>query len=452
MESFLVRPLAESDLDTIIERAGGTRAHPDADRRSKQGADNLLEEAVIELKSLDEEGLGKPERQQKLATLFRDPKNNRPVIVIDRNALPEERRREYDSAMQGPIKTAVSSAKKQLAQSRVEFPSTSVSVLLVINNGYTALNHEALLKIVVARARNDTREIDGVVVAGCYFHSDTFDNFFLWPIDYVAISARRPFTSYEKLRKAWNAFAERYMTAVVQGAFTGDEAKASVKDTQFDVNGVTYVKPAPSLGGASQFFVAGRPRMNSSGFAGCPPVATTFPEINRSDWELFRRRLDEAELLFVDFDRYRMERDRAASAATELLPFVPISVTYGEWGSWCAEQAKDGKPTSTAVHANELFETKVRKLITSAKERSQSSILPARYVLAVTEVIGQDCRNDVSHIGVVREMVRGDSELRILAQNARVFHEHAVALASAYAVAEGIDCVLWEKDLRYAWV
>ena len=71
MESFLVRSLSEEDLDTVIVSAGGRRAHPDADRRNRVGADYVLAEAIVELKSLDEEGLKKPIRLRKLAELFR---------------------------------------------------------------------------------------------------------------------------------------------------------------------------------------------------------------------------------------------------------------------------------------------------------------------------------------------------------------------------------------------
>src|SRR3954447_892378 len=49
---------------------GGVRAHPDADRREKKGADYRLGSALIELKALDDEGFVKPERQHKLAALF----------------------------------------------------------------------------------------------------------------------------------------------------------------------------------------------------------------------------------------------------------------------------------------------------------------------------------------------------------------------------------------------
>lgn len=71
MDHFRLRPISESDIDQVVEDARGKRAHPDADRREQIGADYVLGNCVIELKALDDEGLAKPERQAKLAALFR---------------------------------------------------------------------------------------------------------------------------------------------------------------------------------------------------------------------------------------------------------------------------------------------------------------------------------------------------------------------------------------------
>jgi hypothetical protein len=45
----------------------------------------------------------------------------------------------------------------------------------------------------------------------------------------------------------------------------------------------------------------------------------------------------------------------------------------------------------------------------------------------------------------------GKRAVRMLAHNQRMGHEDALALASAYAVAEGVECVLWRFYRRYAW-
>lgn len=107
---------------------------------------------------------------------------------------------------------------------------------------------------------------------------------------------------------------------------------------------------------------------------------------------------------------------------------------------------------SLKEHANLNFDASVRTIMAAARERTPSAILPPRYILTVTEEIGQDRANDVSHIATVRERPRHPVAIQPLAEDQRIFHEHALALASAYAVAEGLNAVMWQKNRRYAWI
>lgn len=452
MDHFSVRPLTEDDIDSVIRDAGGDRAHANTDRRDRSNADYLLDEAIIELKALDDEGFEKPERQVKLAALFRQHQKTRPVIVLSRESLPEQEQRDYDRILEGPIKGAVSSARKQLKQSRAELNEAGVTVLFVINNGYTALDHDALLEIVAHRTRNDTSEIDGVVVAGCYFYSDTFDSFFLWPIDYIPINVGRPFRSFEKLRKAWNAYAGKFMTAALRGKLEANSTKGPVVDTQFDVDGVTYVKPAPRMGEESQFFGKTRPRKDSSELVYCPSVAVTFPDMVHDEWKLFRQVLPNEASLSHTYEEWRASRHVAITSGTVLKPLVPMAITCQGWKNWCDEQNAPRHMFTVRQYANDLFEKKVRSIISASRERLSSSIIPSRYVLVITEEIGQDRANDVSHIAVISETPNSGQIVEELIVDARMFHEHAIAIASAHAVSLGIDNILWGKDLRYAWI
>jgi len=452
MDDFRIRPLSEDDIDGILLAAGGVRAHPDADRREKPNSDYLLNETLLELKLLDDEGLEKPERQEKLAALFREHMRDRPVVVLDRGKLPDEGQRTYDRTLEGPIKTAVAKARKQLKQSRTEHSSATASVLLVINNGYTALDHESLKRMVAHRVRNDTSNIDGVVVAGCYFYSDTFDSYFLWPMDYVPINLDRPFPSFDKLKRAWDDFAERFMTDVVQGTLAPSTIKGPVVDTQFDHDGVTFVKPAPPMGIPSDFFSKGRPRQDSTGITRCPPVGIVFPEMDSNEWSRFSKALGEIGPLFDDYGHWRREREAAVASGDALKPCVPVAVTLDGWETWCKSNGEPMEPTAVFRYATDLFDKRVRETATSARERTRNTVLPARYVVAITEEIGQDRANDISHIAVVREIPGAEPVVREVVTSARIFHEHAVAVASAYAILEGIESVLWQKDLTHAWV
>lgn len=451
LEPPQIHPIAEDDLDAVIIAAGGQRAHPDADRRSSVGADYLLGDALVELKLLDEDGLDKPERRHKLAQLFRQHStDSRPVIVLDPHELPASALRDYKEIIRGPIKAGVATAKKQLKQSRIEYPETTCSVLLVINNSYAALTHDEVLALVADRARNDTTQIDVVVAAGCYFHSDGFDSYFLWPMDQIVIHADKPFTGYNALLAAWQDFSEKFMTAVVRGrAPTGK--RMPVRDSTFVIDGVTYVKPAPPIGGASQFFGVERPRIDSSGLDACPPVATTFPELSVAEWRSLRRVLADPHDVFQSYGAWQALRSRAAASHHVLRPFVAMPVSRGSFESWRRRQKAAFSVGMLMAHANDCFDRAARRLIENAHEYRSDARAARLFILVATEVIGQDRANDVSHLALVEVGYGKEPQVEAIASDLRIFHEHALALGAAYALRHGVPALYWQKDLRHAW-
>lgn len=451
MNTFRIQPIREVAVDEIVAAAGGVRAHPNSDRRQKPGADYLLGDALVELKVLDDEGFSKPERQRKLADLFRKYGDWRPVVVVDRNRLPEAGQREFDGILDRPLNGIVKKARSQLVQSRSEFNHATCSILMVLNNGYTSLGHEALSELVAHRARHDTREIDGVVVGGCYYHGDGFDSFFLWPLDYIPINANAPFRAFPEMKRAWDAYAGRTMTALIRGELPLDVGKGPIIDAQFEVDGTTYVKPAPPIGKASEFYIQGRPRKGGLDAAGIPPVALTFPDMTPSEWSKFRKVLQSDSLLCESYEEWRKHREKGFKAGSLLKPFVPMQVTRDGWMQWCADNKQSRNPSSVRYYANELFCRQLGALLHVARERKRDSVVPARYVLVITEEIGQDQANDLTRIGLVHAGAPEDEVVKELVLDARIFHEHGLALAGAYALAEGVDCVMWQKDKRYAW-
>lgn len=447
LPSFRIRRLSEAEIETVVIRAGGKRAHPDADRRSLRGADFVLGSSVIELKILEDEGLDKPERQQKLAKLFRERHPSRPTIVLDPGLLDTQGQRAYDRIVEGPVKTAVSSARQQLRQSRSEHNATS-TVLWVINNGYSSLSHSALMELVARRARNDSSDIDAVVVSGAYFYSDSFDSEFLWPMDCTPIHVDRPFQNFDALRNEWNGLAMDRMTTLMREPTPADDTKGPVVDLSFQLEGVTYVMPTPPMGRESKFFTNGRPRSNSTGITSSPPVATVFAGINRQEWTEFKHRHPMA-ISSADYNEWTTKEVRARSEC-RLKPFITIPITHAGWREWARQQPKE---TSVSVHryANDLFQKKIIGVINGARELTGASVRPYRYMLLITEEIGQDLAFDVSHLADVRTLPGGRDQIDEVWTDKPMFFAQALAVTAAEAVARGVECVLWERDKAYAW-
>jgi len=116
MDYMRIYKLTEDDFDGIIDAAGGKRLNNDDSRESQLNADYLLDDGVIELKFVEEEGLKKQERQRKLAVLFKKQFPSKPVVVLDPELLGDEGRRDYYKAMLTPVRARLKKAAKQLKQ------------------------------------------------------------------------------------------------------------------------------------------------------------------------------------------------------------------------------------------------------------------------------------------------------------------------------------------------
>jgi len=175
MEHMKIKKVSEADFDEVVKEAGGSRIDkPDS-------ADYVLNEAIIELKLVMEEGFEVRTRQRKIAAIFRRQQPQSPVVVIRPNSLDETGRRDYYNAVAGPIEGAVEKAAKQLDKTALRMDTRPVRVLVILNIGYTALSIDEFKDICIkcALKRNYNGRIDWLLCGGVYFVSDGFDNLVL---------------------------------------------------------------------------------------------------------------------------------------------------------------------------------------------------------------------------------------------------------------------------------
>ncbi len=156
MEYMRIYKLVEDDFDRIIESAGGKRLTVDSGHENPPSADYILDDAIIELKFVEEEGLEKQERQQKLADIFMTQFPGKPVVVLDPKLLGEKGRRDYYKAMSTPIEARLKKAARQLKQSAQEHEEKT-KVVILLNVGFGSLYHEEFKELAINRATNVTR-------------------------------------------------------------------------------------------------------------------------------------------------------------------------------------------------------------------------------------------------------------------------------------------------------
>jgi hypothetical protein len=102
-----------------------------------------------------------------------------------------------------------------------------------------------------------------------------------------------------------------------------------------------------------------------------------------------------------------------------LRPFAPVSVTFEAWQDWCNQQQIERSLSSVHEYANFVFQEGIHRILDAVREFTPDSIVPERYVLVVTEEIGQDKANDVSHVAIVQETIGRAATHQPLVENAR---------------------------------
>jgi hypothetical protein len=201
----------------------------------------------------------------------------------------------------------------------------------------------------------------------------------------------------------------------------------------------------------SGFWPNGPPRENSTGIETCPPVARTFPRLDKENWQRFKDQLPECEFLKGTYQQWLefMEEEQKRQSLP-LMPSVSVDVTFDGCKFWCESPGRNLDRRALCKHANQEFDRRVRELIAGARSRSDTKLVLPEYIYLVTEEIGQDRANDISSIYHVRESASGPVE-EPLVENVALFFEHALTVACAYAFKLGVHAVLYDKDETYVW-
>lgn len=451
MYIFKIKTLTENDIDYVIGSAGGEKIDTsEREKKSEKTADYLLNDAIIELKLIDEEGLSKLERKEKLAALFNENQKDRPTVILHTSFLNNNDLGKYYRILETPIKTHVKKAANQLKKTEQTLYNNKIKVLLIINNGYTSLDIDTFQKICFHRVKNDTHNIDFLIVAGVYFYGDGFDFYSLFPFELYKIT-NKEFPDFIKLRDAWNNFSEIVMTKMIREPESIDFNRLPVYDISYKINEKHYINPTPPIGKKSDFYINGRPRKNSTDFNKCPYVATTYPLLNEEEWILAKSDLiDDYQINESYEEYYNAFCDELKIERAVIQPFVPIQIQYSSFKNWCIETDSENLFYSLCLYANELFNERIRSLIFSAKNIEENKIEPTRYIYLFTEEIGQDKIYDISSAFIINQTLYQNNETAVF-ENLNIFYEYGLSLACSYAIKNNIDIVYYKLDKTFGW-
>ncbi|MGV3772104.1 MAG: hypothetical protein ACO1QB_04325 [Verrucomicrobiales bacterium] len=238
--------MTEAFIDHVISRAGGRRiTASEADPQKTRNADYFLDDYVLELKTLEEEGLSKDSRQEKLANLLAGVKPDVETIPINPTGLGREEFRAFLDIVGGPIKTAVRSASDQIKKTKSHLQNESLKGgVIFVNSGYGSLPPTIFEQCVERFVTKDTKQIELVVCISTWFLTNGFDssmNFKFSPEESVH-------PTIVKFQKAFWACVEEWMTEFGRGGFqvTG-EFQNALHPITFEKAGKLFSALPPSL-------------------------------------------------------------------------------------------------------------------------------------------------------------------------------------------------------------
>lgn len=246
---FPIPRITESFVDSITQELGWQR-YLDAHKpnEGRLNADYLANNAIIELKIMEEEGLDKQSRQAKLAKLFSQAHPDASQIDLTFENIPDSIKREVQAIVSMPIQSAVKKASRQIAHSAEDLGRhTDSGVLLIVNNGYSYLNAENFERLVVQRCRNDSNHIDHAFCVTVDYHQGDFDA-------YVFLTARCHTIpdggTWDMAEAVADRFQARFNDAM--GQMMGDQMNPElwqnrlppVTDILFEKDGVKYIRKA----------------------------------------------------------------------------------------------------------------------------------------------------------------------------------------------------------------
>lgn len=436
MEYLQFSSLTENDFDEIIFDAGGKR-YIDDPKVQEKNCDYILDNAVIELKIIEEEPMGKKEKQKKLTELF--PPNADTVILYPN----DEQKNKYYRILESPIQKALKKASKQL-QISAKNKDAKVRIAIIMNNGLYMISKDEFQEIAIRKAKNDTSGIDILIICSMYYYSDKFDMRIMFEFKDIQINKMECSNTkqlIDKLSTSWNKKVEQYMTEQVTNTSL-KRTKSPIKDLFFEYKGIRYIKPPIQWGESSEFWRNARPREDSTKIEN-EPLIMVLPMFDNESYLYAKKYLTDKSILQNSLSEYiEFVENNPLESQSVIKLTVQITLTKNN-----LQGIK--KPISTydiQQYANLKYEALFDEIENSMIEYSDK-VKDEKFVLVETHEIGMDKANDIAYISYIE----GNSKQDFLIDGKHIKYEHAISLAIAFCIITNAEKVYYIRNEKFKW-
>lgn len=436
MEYLQFSSLTEKDFDEIVVDAGGRRYTDDL-KIQKLNCDYILEDVVIELKIIEEEPLGKKEKQQKFIELF--PANADTVILYP----SEEQKYEYFRILASPIQKALKKASKQLQESAKSI-NAKLRIAIIMNNGLYMVSKDEFKEMAIRRAENDTSGIDILIICSMYYYSDTFDMITLFDFDDIEINkiecsnTKQPI---DKLRTSWNKKVEQYMTEQLINTSL-KRTKSPIKDLFFEHNSIRYVKPSIQWGKSSEFWKNGRPREDTTKESDLPSI-TIVPMFDKESYKYAKENIENKDILQNTLNDYlEWIKENPIQAENIIKIMVYIELNFNDF--------KDINTPFNANNIQQLANSKYEEIYKKIKNEMiayKENIECDNSILVEVHEIGIDKANDIAFVS----HITNNSRQEYLIDGVRIKYEYAISLAISLCMVLKAEKVYFIRNEDFKW-
>ncbi len=441
MDYLSFSKLTEKDFDEVVYQCGGERFTNDPKIKEKN-CDYILDDTVIELKIVEEEPFEKQPKQDKLVELFGTEFK---TIIINPLDLNREKKRQYYKVLGMPIKTHIKKASKQLKTSAAECGAV-VKIAIIMNNGLTVTSPEEFEEIVTSRSKNDTHNIDIIIVCGMYYYSDKFDSYAIFEFKDIHLRGQKRDSIIKKLRESWFSKVNKYMASQIAD-INLKRTKEPIQDLFFEKGNIRYVKPTIQMGTPSDFYGnMDRPREDTTGMCSSPKVARLLPKFDEESYSFACSNIVDCDVLRNSLSEYLMWAETECNNNIDiLLPIVQMPITEIE--------LKRIHTPFTFQSITELLLPKFRESVLSLVQNSipfPNVPISLNYILVQVNEIGIDKANDIAFISHNMDDAEPPIQDYVI-KGERMKYEYAIMLGAAYCMSIGADFLYYYKDESLKW-
>lgn len=238
--------LTEEFIDRVIEGAGGHRlSKEEAAECLGKNADYILDDFVIELKDLQQEGLSVSTRQKKIAELFSKYPSDGPVQKLDPFILSDTDFKKYMDIVGTPVKKRILAANKQIKSTiKRTGLNNHKGIAILLNTGYSSIPHKFLEYLGNSYASKYTSSVEYVVIISSWTITNGFDSMVKF-----AFSPHEP--DDESIEKLHTSFWKNINELMEEWARTGfmpqNNQQYPMKPISFELEDKHYIFGVPKI-------------------------------------------------------------------------------------------------------------------------------------------------------------------------------------------------------------